>query len=544
MFVALGFNLWLRVERSGSPRDVAALLLATGLGMACHHTFVFAGAPLVVRALWITRRKLGVTGIGIALAFGLLGLTPYLYLMPASASAAAVSWGDETTLSGLIAHMLRRDYGTFSMGRADEQGAFLSEGTFLPTLEMMWGQAFSRALWVGPLLAVTGLVFGIRDHRTRARTAILLFVFVSYGLTFCGLANLTPLSPIYGAVIGRFCIESDLLLAMASGLGVAVLLQRLTPRGPWLRGVPVGLGAGFVLGIAAYGPRANNRANDVYRAFVTTAFASLPPNAIVMTNMGDDVTGAVFYFHEVERLRPDVVTLGRAYLGTPWYAARQRRLHRDVTLPEGQYGKYGWHIAQLVDANPRRPFVVIGHLDDWDVSWQERYRFMPYGLVHALVPASDVPSYENWALRDREAIGDYDVLPALRAPDDSWERGLGERVLDFQVGRAHVAIVYGSEKGADLEPVRSARRLLEDVVAKSGGDEELGIAPWPGIRWSETDSGVWKNLGLVYQVLSRADGSYASRFGVACKRFVARADRNDPDLPAAREYLRKMRALR
>jgi streptomycin 6-kinase len=167
---------------------------------------------------------------------------------------------------------------------------------------------------------------------------------------------------------------------------------------------------------------------------------------------------------------------------------------------------------------------------------------MPYGLLHTLVAADQVPAYERWASRDRQAIGDYDVAPALRKPDDSWEHGLGQRILEFQVGRAHVAVLYGSEKESVLEPVRYAQSLLEDVIAKSGGDQDLEIAPWPGLRKSATDSGVWKNLGLVYQALSRVDRSYVSQFGVACERFVARADRSDPDLPAARAYLRRMRA--
>ena len=90
MFVALGFHLWLRVERTPSRPDVVVLLLASGLGMCNHHTFVFVGAPLVVRALWAARRNLGAKGAAVAFACGLLGLVPYLYLMPASASAAAV----------------------------------------------------------------------------------------------------------------------------------------------------------------------------------------------------------------------------------------------------------------------------------------------------------------------------------------------------------------------------------------------------------------------------------------------------------------------
>ena len=52
---------------------------------------------------------------------------------------------------------------------------------------------------------------------------------------------------------------------------------------------------------------------------------------------------------------------------------------------------------------------------------------------------------------------------------------------------------------------------------------------------------VWKDLGLAYQILSHFDDAYAPRFAVACRRFVARADADDPDLPAARKYLDELR---
>jgi len=543
MLVALAFLLWLRVERTLSRREVFALLFASGLAMCNHHTFVFVGAPLVLRSLWIARRKLGVSGVVLALAIGLSGLLPNLYLMPASASASAVSWGDETSIAGLCAHILRLNYGTFHMGRTGAQAAFVGSGTFLPTLWHMGGRAFPRLLWFGPLLALTGFYLGIKNRPTRAPVSLLLFVFCFYGLTFSALSNLSTARPHFRGILGRFFIESDLLLAIASGLGLAALLQRLGGRSHGRRLLQAGVAAVLVVGVAVHAGQANGRNNTVLRDFVTTAFASLPRNAIVITAMGDDVTGSAFYLHEVEKLRPDVILFDSDYLAKPWYTARQRRLHPDVFLPEGGYGKPGWNIKQLLDGNPHRPLAFIGHLEDWDQSWKDGYKLAIYGLVRWLVRTSDFPRYQEWAERDRQAIGSYDVAPALRAPDESWEKALGLRVLDIQVTRAHLALVYGYERGDPSDPARTALRLLEDVVAKSGGDEELGIAAWPGMPKIDTSISLWRNLSLAYQALSRIDDTYTPRFALACARFVNRADPNDPDLPAARKYLDETRAV-
>jgi hypothetical protein len=537
LFVAWALYLWLEVERSYSRRRVFALLFVSGLALCNHQTFVFVGAPLVLRSLWVARRKLGVLGLAQAIGLGLLGMAPYFYLMSASASSAAVAWGDQTTLGGLVAHVLRRDYGTFRMGQTNAESPFVAEGTFVPTLWLLWGRSFSRLLWLGPLLAVTGLVLGIRNRKTRMTTAVLLFVLGSYSLTFCALSNLTTSKAHLVGVLTRFCIQSDLLLAIAAGLGFAFLLNMLGVRGTWLRLIPLGVAAVFLLGVAVHAGLANRRNDTVYQDFVTTAFASLPPDSVVISTMGDDVTGSVLYFHEVEKLRPDVIALDGDYLRKDWYTARLRRIQPELHLPQGSYGKYGWNIKQLLDRNPGRPLLLIGHLDAWDESWKAGYKMIAYGLVHSLIRDNELPGYEEWVERDRQAMGTYDITTALRAPEESWEMALGQRVLDEQVGRAHLAIVYGHERGEALGQARTALRLLEDVIAKSGGDEELGILAGPGMRKLETGSGLWQNLGLVYQILSRTDETYVSRFGVACKRFVERASPDNPDLPAARQYL-------
>jgi hypothetical protein len=541
MFVALEFHLWSRVERTLSRLDVFVLLGVSGLAMGNHHTFVFVGAPLVLRSLWAARHSLGAKGVALALGFGLSGLLPYFYLMVASASAAAVSWGDQTTIDGLVALILRRDYGTFSMGRPTAERVFVTGGTFLPTLGHMWGQAFPRLLWLGPLVALSGLPLAMKSRPTRKAASLLLFVFCFYGLTYCALSNLSISRPLYLTILGRFCIESDLLLAIAAGFGLAALLQRLAARNRWPRLVPVGVGAVFAFGVAAHAGEANGRNNTVLRDFVTTAFASLPANAIVLS-VGDEVTNSAFYLHEVEKLRPDVIHLGRTYLAAPWYTARQRRLHRDLYLPEGGYGEHGWNIKQLLDGNPNRSVIIIGHLDDWDQSWNDGYKLVAYGLVHSLVRAREFPTYEAWAERDRKAMDSYDVVPALRAPEESWENALGQRVLGTQVGRAHLCLVYSSQQADAAEPAHNALRLLEDVVAKAGGDEKLGIVGLPGLRKLALGPGVWKDLAITYEILSRIDGRDDPRIAVAYERFVEQAAADDPDLPTARKILEQTRA--
>ena len=540
MFVALTLLLWLCVERTAARRFAFALCFASGLAMCNHHTFVFVGAPLVLRSFWVARRALGARGVALACAMGFLGLVPYAYLALASSSRAAVSWGDETSLDGFLTHVLRRNYGTFSMGQAGKGGAFVEEGTFFPTLWRMLGHAFPRFLWIGPPLAVLGFFQGGKDRQARSQGTVLASVLGLYVLGFCTLSNLSTSQGLYLTVLVRFCIQSDLLLALAAGVGTAKLLRFLRARFAFAERqagwTPVAAALVFLAGASAHAGECNQRHNRVFADFVTTAFASLPPGAIVIT-MGDHLTGSVFYFREVEKLRPDVVHLDRELLGTSWYGERKRRLYPDLFVPQGPYGKSGWNIKRLLDGNPTRPLVVIDRLDTWDQSWKDGYKLATNGLVHPLVPASQFPTFEQWAARDAKALGNYDVLPALRSREGSWESALGNLVITTQGGRAHLALVYSNESGNAPAPARASVNLLEDIIAKTGGDKTFGIPGRPGMRQLYLGPTVWKDLGIGYEILSHTDAAYLPKVALAYERFVERATPDDTDLPAARQYV-------
>jgi Protein of unknown function (DUF2723) len=535
-FVALAFFLWLCVERMPSRRFVFGLALASGLAMANHQTFVFVGAPLLLRSLWVARRQLGAKGVALTVGLGALGLLPYAYLPVAAASKAAISWGNLSTLDGFLDHVLRRNYGTFSMGRATGGGAFTNEETFFSTLWLMLGHAFPRFVWLGPVLAAVGFGTAFRQRKDKTAAWVLLGTLLFYVGGFCALSNLSTSRGLYRTVLLRFSIQSDLMLALAAGLGAAAAINGLRQR--WARAnrfVPVVVTVLILASATAHASRCNQRNNRVFADFVTTAFASLPPNAIVIS-MGDHLTGAVFYFREVEKLRPDIIHLDRELLGTSWYVERKRRLHPDLVLPDGGYGPRGWGIKKLLDANPHRPVVVIDRLEAWDQSWKDGYKLATHGLVHPLVRAAEFPTFAEWLARDRRALGHYDAMP-----ESSWEYALGKIVLTTQSGRAHLALVYGSDMGNAAEPARLAVQLLEDIVAKAGGDTTLGIAPRPGVSTLVISSNIWKDLGIGYEMLSHTEPSYGPRIAIAYEKFVAAAPSDDPDLPTARRYVEQHR---
>jgi hypothetical protein len=539
-FVALAFLLWLAVERTGSRRSLLALAFVSGLAMSHQHTFILTGLPLLLRAAWVVRQSLRRRDVASAIALGLLGLVPYAYLPAACASHAAVSWGDQTSWRGMLLHVLRLEYGSFGLGRAVAGSAFTTESTFLPTLWALLGHGLPRFAWIGLPLALAGFYVVGKQQRHAKELTVLAIVLGLYVVVFCELSNVDPRGELYLTEISRFFIQPDLMFAIAAGLGGARLLGWLRVRWRWLDrqphlayALPLAL---LALCLAVNGAAASRRGNGVFADFASTALASLPPDAIVLTH-GDHVSGAVAYLHEVERLRPDVIHLDRDMLGLPWYGQRKRRLHPGLYLPERGYGKLGYDIKQVLDGNPTRPVTVVDQLDAWDQSWNQGYKLVAYGLVHWLVPGDQFPDFAEWTARDREALGDYDVTAALRHPQGTWENVLGQMVLTTQGLRAHIAIVYATKGSPDPLAARVAVSLLEDIVAKAGGDPKLGIATVAGLPEMLVSATVWRDLGIGYEILARQDPSYAARVPIAVERFLEHAPPDSNEVPAARKYL-------
>uniref|UniRef100_A0A8C6PJR6 Transmembrane protein 260 n=1 Tax=Nothobranchius furzeri TaxID=105023 RepID=A0A8C6PJR6_NOTFU len=107
-------------ENSTQRRKVIARwgALCCGLGLCNQHTlvlYVMVIIPWIFYRLY-TLKELSFVGlISLGLSF-LTGFLPYLYLPVSSyLNAARWSWGDQTTLSGLLNHLLRTEYGTFSL---------------------------------------------------------------------------------------------------------------------------------------------------------------------------------------------------------------------------------------------------------------------------------------------------------------------------------------------------------------------------------------------------------------------------------------------
>ncbi len=315
--------------------------LALGLAGAHHQTAVFLvplaagglerhlrGAPLRTRA----------GAYGRALAGALAGLAAYLTLL--FGRGGAFRWGGAMDLHRLVAHVLRRDFGTFQLGLS---------GLDVPAARL-WGRAlgsvagaFTGGLAPWPLAgaAIAGAaVWAVVRPRPplapKVTAAGWLLALAGALVVFPALGNLDPRSPFAAWILERFDLLPLVLLVPFVSAALHGVAHRLARRSsaPMRRLAPglVGLALAVVaLRGFAHGVPATERVTEAYaRAALASAEAGARPAprpglpGAVLVGLDDHRTFPILYAQAVLGDAPTVAYLDARLLAHPWYRVALR----------------------------------------------------------------------------------------------------------------------------------------------------------------------------------------------------------------------------
>ena len=350
--------------------------LAAATGIANHHTVVLL-LPLCVygwlRAIprpFSARAVLETTGgatAGVA-----AGFLPYLALMGGD---GAWVWGETSTLGGLVRHFLRADYGSFSIPHAGSTPWWTHPLLYVRT----FGSEFFGVLWLlVPTGAAAGLgLLGGREDDERgplAERGLTLAVLGSWLLAAPWLLSrfTYPAEGFFVAVVERFHLQPNVLLAVLLGVGVA-WVKRLSF---WSR--PALPAMVLAVNVAAVGlmnlPRAGWATNTVLEDFLHNALVGAEERALLLTS-GDAQTFGFVYAQEVAGLRPDVAAVAPQLLPHDWYRARLKERHPDLVLENEQGRALSWQ--EVAARNLTRPIHVSPRLSMRDPATAPT--MVPYG---------------------------------------------------------------------------------------------------------------------------------------------------------------------
>ncbi|XP_044023018.1 transmembrane protein 260 isoform X2 [Siniperca chuatsi] len=351
------------------------------------------------------RKELSLCGLVSLGACFLAGFLPYIYLPISSyLNTARWSWGDQTTLSGLLTHLLRAEYGTFSLAKTE------SSVNLTTILKAQLDHCLADLSLPVLVLAGIGLLLSSLDRTCRSVPWVLTAMLVVYSLFFAWRANLDISRPLLLGVVERFWLQSDAAVCVLAGLGLSrthtELERRLGRGGVWKT-------TGWVLTMAllAHLVHTNHRECDQSRNSVVERFgrellASVPTDSIILTR-GDLPGNSLRYMYYCQGVRPDVRLVDQEMMTYTWYVAKLAQHHPGVHFPGRWWdpvhpeGKDTFSLEQFLSHNTQRDvFACIG-LPEGDPSWKRSFSRWPLGVCDYLVPVQRQFHPQEWALRTR-----------------------------------------------------------------------------------------------------------------------------------------------
>ncbi|XP_077320558.1 protein O-mannosyl-transferase TMEM260 isoform X2 [Lithobates pipiens] len=225
LFVALLIALTVEFKKAKTARDRSKVsqygAFCCGISLCNQHTIVLY---IVCIVLWVffqlvSRKELSLKHLVKLAACFVGGLLPYLYLIVSSYfNQAQWTWGDQTSIQGLLTHLLREEYGTFSLAKS-ETGSSMKE-----ILMFQISHMFTEVTPLAPALAILALIFCVINRSSNmSEVGLLAMMLFGYSLFFSWRANLDIAKPLFLGVVERFWMQSNIVVCVLAGLGLASL---------------------------------------------------------------------------------------------------------------------------------------------------------------------------------------------------------------------------------------------------------------------------------------------------------------------------------
>jgi hypothetical protein len=470
LFAALIALVALSYHQSRRRPFLFVLAFVTGLGFSHHQTIAFWAAPVWGWLLWVEKGViLNVGTIGRCAGFFVLGLTPFLYMPLAALRDPLVVWGDVSTPTGFVRHVLRSDYGSFSL----IPGATGQSGDVGRALAFYFRHLASEVLFVGLPLAVLGVYQGLRNISSRGFVAATVVSFTAYVITFHTLARLPMTeSSILAAHIQKFWLLPNIFVCLWAGLGLYAIGSRWRRLEVLWWGVALAV---VVVQVGVHYKGEDQSDNWLFHDHAKLKLEHLPDRAILLTN-GDTDSHTLQYLNDCERLREDVTVLKMESLFKYYYNRLIEKHAPDVVLPgdilypsmepvrgvssveiPGLETGSGvlYSLSYLFDANiERRPIYAVrfqrNRLFKNAQSWKRDYVLIPTGTIQQVRRKTDRLSFQNLLAEATSHLPPIETLQKRAFEEGTWEYFTWSRYWrDYQdlfAVLTRVAMESGAEK--------------------------------------------------------------------------------------------------
>eukprot|EP01064_Diplonema_japonicum_P020632 TRINITY_DN3022_c0_g4_i1.p1 TRINITY_DN3022_c0_g4~~TRINITY_DN3022_c0_g4_i1.p1 ORF type:complete len:721 (+),score=191.47 TRINITY_DN3022_c0_g4_i1:63-2165(+) len=372
-------------------QQTSVIFIAPGGLLTIAHCFAFHSFPRKEKLFTVLFSALVLAAV-IVVCYSQLVISSYFV-------QSENTWGAVFTIKGLLVHMLRMEYGTFSLANSRARYAKVD---FMNTVTDY--AAFTADQMPHVLLAVGivgGIVGGLVFTRTRLTTSLLLVMWLCYILFFGKLTNLPLDTDLFRSVQERFWLQPYLLACIFVGSGMG-MVQDVVDKLPVLRHVASDASIMVVaVSVAALHVTGNWEAldhsdNSIILDFAQTMLAPLDDDSILISK-GDILTNSVRYARCVHNTRKDVHHFDLELMRAAWYVPRAKRHHKNVVFPGTSYNPTpgGFDALKFLNANSDRAVYLAYDLVPGDKQWQREYSKIPIGMADEFIRNTDLQEWSD-----------------------------------------------------------------------------------------------------------------------------------------------------
>lgn len=509
----------------------------SGLALTNQHTSVIYFLVYVIldlKFLWTS--KPGFCGkivywaqIGLTMA---IPLSIYLYLPISSflfSDSRRYNWGEHESISGILTHVLRAEYGTFQLASSGEIN-------ILKNINFVFQHAISQFSFPVILIVVIG---GFKSIKMK-KPSVSLAVFV-YLLFFCLRANLDVENKLFAGVVERFYLQSNLHFSVLGAVGTDSLnnIGLFKKNRQIAFSLQTGL-LGFFLATSVYPvPSKNTVIND----FAVEVFKSIPENSIVLLK-GDLPSNSLRYKHLVDNFRKDLVLIDLEFMTYDWYknSFRDVNSEKSVFFPNEVYHPYkenGYKMNEFIEHNRPKNVVTCTGLRDDDNVWPNNIDLHPLGFCQLAILKKEKFVYEvtphayQWNYLENPSQGRAFKSEVEEFAETDWEY-----LANREIWMAMEAVPLHYLKRADAENNWYLSKKSEELYSKLVEDVESKFGDIP-INWRK-NYGVAcsraRNVTMGKEKNERLGKCIAKQFGIYLEHDNGKVD---PQRSALETYVKQ-----
>ena len=341
-----------------------------------------------------------------------LPLSLYLYLPISSIfTNAKWTWGDCSTISGILTHVLRAEYGTFSLASGHSSRSFSSNlYANLAHFKSEYGMIYTAF----GLAAIPISLIPSRNARQNAKNRIVVFLFIFYTSFFAWRSNLDPNNALFHGVLQRFYLQNGMLLIVLASFLISKTWCYMNEKfvrlnlADSLENDRKGTLKWLALSLCTASVASKLKDNDYSKLTLIEEFGQMHLDLFdegsVILMKGDLPSNTFRYMELILKSRPDLTFIDTQPMTYTWYLKKQK--HRfDVNFGSGKKyhidGSLGTvSLQHLIRMNPHKQFygcINLGELEPFPSDPRNEFLLIPIGSCDKIIyrPIDNLQQYED-----------------------------------------------------------------------------------------------------------------------------------------------------